>query len=62
VQRAPRFTMKNLKTEKRTQRTHCRRGHELTPENTYVWSGKPGSRKCKTCQREANRRQREGRA
>jgi hypothetical protein len=31
--------------------THCKRGHEFTPENTYI---KPGARlrNCKTCQRE----------
>ena len=26
--------------------THCKRGHELTPENTEKWKGK---RRCKTC-------------
>lgn len=32
-------------------RTHCRRGHELTPENTYVYKN---ARACRTCIR--NRR------
>ena len=44
---------------KRPQQTHCKRGHELTPENTYV--RKNGVRRCKTCQlagqRERYRRQ-----
>lgn len=31
------------------RKTHCKRGHEFTPENTYVW--KPGHRACKTCAR-----------
>lgn len=28
--------------------THCHRGHELTPENTYV-SPSTGKRRCRTC-------------
>lgn len=35
-------------------RTHCRNGHEYTPENTG--RGKGGSRRCRTCMREQNRR------
>lgn len=36
-------------------KTHCKRGHEFTPENTYkVKSG----RQCRTCTIEAARRQR----
>ena len=30
------------------RKTHCHRGHEFTPENTYVWSG---GRSCRACQR-----------
>lgn len=33
------------------RKTHCKRGHEFTPENTYVWSGQAG-RNCRTCRRE----------
>lgn len=36
------------------RRTHCRRGHEFTPENTIV---RPLGRECRTC-RLAGRRQR----
>jgi|ERR1044071_1303231 hypothetical protein len=32
------------------QRSHCPRGHELTPENVYIWP-KNGSRQCRTCSR-----------
>lgn len=38
--------------------THCMRGHEFTPENTYVWPKAKGqSRACKTCRRERERSQ-----
>src|SRR5690606_18841648 len=37
-------------------RTHCRRGHPLTDENTYV--SPTGARACRTCRRERNRRYR----
>jgi hypothetical protein len=31
-------------------KTHCKRGHELTPENTYVYeNGAGGLRMCKKC-------------
>ncbi len=35
--------------------THCRRGHEFTPENTRHRKEKPG-RACRTCQRMRNQR------
>lgn len=33
----------------RTVATHCRRGHEFTPENTYTY--KPGIRFCRACKK-----------
>ena len=33
-------------------KTHCKRGHDFTPENTYV---KARSRECRKCYRERNR-------
>src|SRR5690242_19244746 len=32
--------------------THCKNGHEFTPENTYVWRGR---RSCRACNREIQR-------
>lgn len=37
-------------------RTHCIKGHELTPENTLVISTRPNQRRCRTCAYETNRR------
>lgn len=39
--------------------THCKHGHEFTPENTYVWA-KRNTRTCRTCNRQhaANRHRR----
>ena len=42
-------------TKNRTK-THCKRGHEFTDENTYVWSG---HRECKTCRTMKDRRYKE---
>lgn len=32
---------------RRARQTHCRHGHEYTPENTYVYSN--GRRECRAC-------------
>ena len=32
---------------KNARKTHCKRGHEFTSDNTYVWRG--GERKCREC-------------
>jgi hypothetical protein len=39
-------------------KTHCKNGHEYTPENTYIRSGKGkgGKRDCRACGRERTRR------
>ena len=34
------------------RQTHCKRGHEFTPENTYREPSRPGSRSCRKCQRQ----------
>lgn len=39
------------------ERTHCRKGHEYTPENTYITT--QGSRSCRTCNRDRLRRYRQ---
>jgi hypothetical protein len=49
-------------THNMTRRTHCPRGHEYTPENTYTHvRNRPGGktskgRECKTCHQERHRR------
>lgn len=35
-------------------KTHCKRGHEFTPENTFM--GEHGERNCRTCMRDQRRR------
>lgn len=42
----------------RRRMTHCRRGHELTQENTESWNGR---RRCKTCNKVRQSRYREKR-
>jgi hypothetical protein len=32
--------------------THCKHGHEFTPENTYLWKN---HRHCRTCMRQRGR-------
>lgn len=38
--------MRELAWAKKRAQTHCKRGHEFTPENTYLYDGK---RVCRTC-------------
>jgi hypothetical protein len=44
---------------RRAAQTHCQRGHEFTPENTYRKPGRSNrpheSRECRTCRRERQR-------
>ena len=40
-------------------KTHCKHGHEFTPENTYIIPTS-GSRRCRTCKSEADTRRRLG--
>jgi HNH endonuclease len=35
------------------RKTHCKRGHEFTPENIYTHPGRPNHRECAICMREA---------
>ena len=45
-------------TAANARKTHCKQGHEYTPENTYVRPRKQGGRDCKQClqDRRNNRR------
>lgn len=45
----------NVLNQRAKQRTHCKKGHEYTPENTSV---SPGYRWCKTCSRIKSAKQR----
>lgn len=51
-------TQANNRRPRRTLRppaTHCKRGHEFTPENTYIMPNS-GSRLCRTCHAEYTRK------
>lgn len=37
-----------------SRKTHCKRGHEFTEENTYTPPKRPGTRQCRICQRIRN--------
>lgn len=40
------------------RKTHCKNGHEFTPENTYAWPARPWQRQCRRCVRDRQRRAR----
>lgn len=40
----------SLNTRERTRQSHCRKGHEMDEDNTYV-NKRTGERKCRSCQR-----------
>jgi HNH endonuclease len=42
--------------EARPLRTHCKNGHEWTPENTLRPPSRPRTRICRACRREVRRR------
>lgn len=45
------------------KKTHCKRGHEFTPENTIIRTGRSGpGRRCKACRHETLRRYEEKRS
>lgn len=37
-------------------KTHCKHGHEFTPENIERWAGKPRTRYCKECRKYQSRK------
>lgn len=46
--------MRRHGTHHNTKKTHCKNGHEFTPENTLPRDG--GTRRCKACSLESSRR------
>lgn len=55
---APGLRAARLVLASRPKATHCKRGHEFTPENTYMTTK---GRHCKECQRQHTRRYRAAR-
>lgn len=44
----------NARRQRSAFKTHCKNGHEFTPENTYIKPGlRDGRRTCRACQRAA---------
>jgi len=46
----------------RKARTHCKRQHELTPENVYTPPGKPQVRACRKCHQARKKQYRQAKA
>lgn len=44
----------NVRRGGRAQQTHCKHGHEFTPENIYTWKKRPG-RACVICRSNMDR-------
>lgn len=45
---------------KEARQTHCKWGHEFTPENTYRKPSRPNKRECKACQKERDKGRKRG--
>lgn len=56
VTRSENMRRSPLISEWQRQLTHCKRGHEFTPENTYIKAN--GCRACRACDRESTARRR----
>lgn len=53
---APRSMVENARRQRSAEKSHCVRGHEFTPENTYLKSDRSnGRRACRACGRENTR-------
>lgn len=48
----PRRDRDPLIARRNREKTHCPRGHEYTPENTYRLPSRPSARYCRACHRE----------
>lgn len=55
--------VENARNQRSALRSHCKNGHEFTPENTYIKPGfRNGNRSCRACQRAAVSRYKSRRA
>ena len=52
----PVTNLENIRRGARANQTHCKNGHEFTPENTYRPPATPNTRQCRECARAATRR------
>lgn len=56
----PVCTVCHAKRDGNSSATHCKKGHEFTPENTATRARPGGGRVCVQCRREADRKRKRG--
>lgn len=55
-----RWATASEQAKNRRRRTHCEKGHEFTPENTYLPPGDPTHRMCRRCASDRYQARKEG--
>lgn len=53
--------LENIRRGQRAMQTHCLKGHRLTGNNVYFRRDRPGSRVCKKCRNDEQKKNREKR-